>query len=45
MKISFEQKSKMYPDYVIKDVNESLKQAEEGNLIPCTGIEDMLNRA
>ncbi len=45
MKISFEQKSKMYPDYVIKDVNESLKQAEEGNLIPCTGIEDMLNHA
>jgi len=42
MKITFEQKSEVYPDYVIKGVKESLKQAEEGQLIPFTGISDML---
>ncbi|QEM05877.1 hypothetical protein DIU31_021040 [Mucilaginibacter rubeus] len=30
MKISFEQKSEAYPDYVVKGVKESLKQADEG---------------
>ena len=45
MKITFEQKSEVYPDYVIKGVKESLKQAEEGQLTPFTGIKDMLNLA
>jgi hypothetical protein len=43
MKIAFEQKREVYPDYVIKGVKESLKQAEEGELTPYTGIKDMLN--
>jgi len=43
MKVSFEQKSEVYPNHVIDGVNESLKQAEQGQLIPYTGIADMLN--
>jgi hypothetical protein len=42
MKVTFEQKSQIYPDYVIKGVKDSLKQAEAGNLIPYTGIKNML---
>ncbi len=45
MKIAFEQKSEVYPDYIVKGVKESLKQAEEGELTPYTGIKDMLNLA
>ncbi len=43
MKINFEHKSEIYPDYVVKGVNESIKQANEGNLLPYTGIKNMLN--
>jgi hypothetical protein len=43
MKVSFEQKSEVYPDYVIAGVKESLKQADLGQLTPYTGIADMLN--
>jgi len=43
MKISFEQKSEIYPDYVINGVKESLKEANEGKLTPYTGIKDMLD--
>ena len=43
MKISFEQKSEIYPDHVINGVKESLKEAEEGQLTPYTGIRNMLN--
>ncbi len=43
MKISFEQKSEVYPAHVINGVKESLKEAEEGHLTPYTGIRDMLN--
>lgn len=42
MKITFEQKSEVYPDYVVQGVNESLKQAKEGKLTPYTGVRDML---
>ena len=45
MKITFEQKSEVYPDYVINGIKESIKQAEEGKLTPYTGIRDMLNKA
>jgi len=45
MKITFGQKSEVYPDYVVKGVKESLKQAEDGELTPYTGIKDMLNMA
>jgi hypothetical protein len=42
MKITFEQKSEVYPDYVIKGIKESLRQAEEGQLTPFTSIKEML---
>jgi hypothetical protein len=45
MKISFEQRSEIYPDHVIQGVKESLKQADERQLIPFTNIKDMLNQA
>ncbi|WP_439696586.1 DUF2683 family protein [Mucilaginibacter sp. AW1-7] len=41
-KITFEQKSEVYPDYVVQGVKESLKQAKEGKLTPYTGVRDML---
>ncbi|WP_295796278.1 DUF2683 family protein [Mucilaginibacter sp.] len=45
MKISFEQKSETYPDYVLDGVKESLKEADDGKLTPYTGIKDMLDLA
>lgn len=42
MKIAFEQKSEVYPQFVVKGVKESLAQAEENNLIPYTGLKDLL---
>jgi hypothetical protein len=45
MKITFEQKSEVYPSHVIKGVKDSLKQADEGQLMPYKGIKDMLNMA
>ena len=45
MKITFEQKREVYPDDVVNGVKESLKQAEQGQLTPYTGIKEMLNRA
>jgi hypothetical protein len=43
MKISFEQKADAYPVHVVESVEESIKQADEGQLTPYTGIRDMLN--
>lgn len=45
MKISFESQNEDYPDHVIKGVKKSLKQAQNGELTPYTGIKDMLNLA
>jgi hypothetical protein len=45
LKVTFEQKSIVYPDSVINGVKESLKQADDGLLTPYTGIKDMLNMA
>jgi len=45
MKVTFEQKSEIYPDHVISGVKESLKQAEDNQLKPYTGIKNMLNLA
>lgn len=42
MKISFEQKSEIYPDQVIEGVKKSLKQADAGQLLPYTGIKNLL---
>jgi hypothetical protein len=42
MKIAFEQKSEVYPQFVIKGVKESLIQAENNNLTPYTGLKDLL---
>jgi hypothetical protein len=43
MNIDFEMKNGDYPDYVIDGVRASLRQADEGQLIPYTGIRNMLN--
>lgn len=43
MKVSFEQKSEAYPQYVIDGVKDSLKQAEEEILTPYTGVRHMLD--
>ncbi len=43
MKVSFEQKTEVYPEHVIKGVKESLTQADQGKLTAYTGIKDMLN--
>jgi hypothetical protein len=45
MKITFEQKSEVYSDYVVQGVKESLKQAKERKLTPYTGVRDMLGRS
>lgn len=45
MKISFEQQGEVYPGHVIKGVKKSLKQAQDGELTPYTGVKDMLNLA
>ncbi|MEO6150066.1 MAG: DUF2683 family protein [Mucilaginibacter sp.] len=42
MKVNFEQRDKVLPDYVIDGVKESLKQADEDRLTPYTGIKSML---
>lgn len=44
MKVSFEQKSEVYPEHVVAGVKASLKQADEGLLTPYTGIRNMLNK-
>ncbi|OKS84733.1 DUF2683 family protein [Mucilaginibacter polytrichastri] len=43
MKISFEQKSEVYPNHIINGIKESLKEADQNQLSPYTGIKDMLN--
>ena len=45
MKITFEQKTEVYPQHVVDGIKKSLKQAEEGRLTPYKGIKDMLNIA
>ena len=45
IKVTFEQKSQVYPEHVINGVKESLEQVEDGRLTPFTGIKDMLNMA
>lgn len=42
MKISFKQKSEVYPDQVIEGVKKSLKQADDGQLFPYAGIKSLL---
>lgn len=45
MKVSFEQKSGTYPDHVLTGIKQSVRQADEGKLMPYTGIKDMLKQA
>jgi len=45
MKVTFEQKSEMIPDHIVKGVKESLKQADEGLLTPYTGVKALLDMA
>lgn len=42
MKIAFEQKSEVYPQFVIKGVKDSLKQVDDGDLIRYNGLNDLL---
>lgn len=42
MKVAFEQRSQPYPDHVINGVNESLSQSLNEDIVPYTGIQDML---
>lgn len=42
MKIAFEQKAEVYPDYVVKGVKRAIQQADNGELKPYTGIRNML---
>lgn len=45
MKISFEQKSEIYPEHVVAGVRKSLQQADDGKLTPYKGINEMLDKA
>ena len=45
MKVTFVQKSQVYPEHVINGVKESLEQVEDERLTPFSGIKDMLNMA
>lgn len=42
VKIAFEQKKQVYPDYVVKGIKRSISQADEGELKTYTGIRNML---
>jgi len=42
MKVSFEQKSELYPQAVVEGVKDSLAQANNGDLTPYTGLKDLL---
>jgi hypothetical protein len=43
MQVTFEQKSQVYPEQVIKSINESKAQANDGKLSPFSGVKNMLN--
>ena len=45
MKVTFEQKSEEYPQYVIEGVKRSLLKAENGEVKPYTSLRDMLRKA
>lgn len=38
-----DEQPEVYPEYVLKGVRDSLKQAQEGKLTPFTSVKDMLN--
>ena len=42
MKVAFEQKSDVIPEYVITGVKESLKQAEQDRTTPYKGVKELL---
>lgn len=42
MKVAFEQKSEVYPDYVVKGVRRAVGQADAGELKPYTSARNML---
>jgi hypothetical protein len=42
MQVTFEQKSQVYPEHVIKGINESNAQADDGKISPFIGVKDML---
>jgi hypothetical protein len=42
MTIAFKTKAEVYPDYVVKDVKRAIRQADNGQLKPYTGVQNML---
>ncbi|MDF3078323.1 MAG: hypothetical protein K0S09_2212 [Sphingobacteriaceae bacterium] len=44
MKVAFEQKHEVYPDYVVQGIKKSLKQVEGQKLTPFTGLKNMLHQ-
>jgi len=42
MQVTFEQKSQVYPEQVIKGINESKAQSDDGQLSPFSGVKDLL---
>lgn len=45
MKISFEQKSENLPEHVLLGIKEALKEIENGQSKPYTGMKDLLDLA
>lgn len=45
MKVSFEQKGDIYPEHVLIGINKSMHQANEGQLTPYRGIDEMLHKS
>lgn len=42
MKVTFEQKDEVYPEYVIKGIQRAIKQADNNESKPYTSIRNML---
>lgn len=43
MQVTFEQKSQVYPEQVIKNINDSKAQSDNNQISPFSSIEEMLD--
>lgn len=43
MQVTFEQKSQVYPEQVIKSINDSKAQSDNNQISPFSSIEEMLD--
>lgn len=43
MQVTFEQKGQVYPEQVIKSINDSKAQSDNNQIIPFSSIEEMLD--